>query len=378
MRRQPDPTRREVAQQLGLGSGVASDLVGRMRSAGLIDERPAAPVGRGRPTTILCAHAAGPVVLSVDLRHGDWRIAACGIDGVPDILARGRHDGDDPEALVRLVGRRVGPAARRLASRLVAVAVAVPGQVDAGRVVQASMLGWRDIDLLPIGSGTSVPFYAGNDATMAGVAEARVHRPRRRALLHLVVEVGLGGALILDGRWMPSARGLDGEFGHLPFGARKQQCGCGAHGCWGIPFDGRWVARELRQPAPRDPRGWLADLVQRDDLKPRERRLRDDLAASLGTGSAGLVNALDPEVITLGGLAGPLRRSAAAPFAQAFTAGLMAAHRDRPPDVLAAQAGPDATLAGAALTAFDRTLDAALLARWASAHPPMPRTPARA
>ncbi len=65
--------------------------------------------------------------------------------------------------------------------------------------------------------GAGLPLVVGNDATMAAVAEARA-RPAVGALLHLVLEVGIGGALVLDGRPLQGARGLAGEFGHLPFG----------------------------------------------------------------------------------------------------------------------------------------------------------------
>ena len=81
---------------------------------------------------------------------------------------------------------------------------------------------------------------------------------------------------------------------------------------------------------------------------------------------AGLVNALDPEVVTLGGLAAELRASSPDGFADAVSRGLMAVHRDRPPSIVDARAGDDAPLVGAGLSVFDRVLDAGMLARWAS------------
>lgn len=57
------------------------------------------------------------------------------------------------------------------------------------------------------------------------------------SLLHIVVEVGVGGAFVVDGQPVPSAHGLHGEFGHLPFGNPEVECACGARGCWTIAFD---------------------------------------------------------------------------------------------------------------------------------------------
>ena len=45
-------------------------------------------------------------MLALDLRHGDWRLAACGIDGELELLASGHHSGKEPgPVLARL--RRV-------------------------------------------------------------------------------------------------------------------------------------------------------------------------------------------------------------------------------------------------------------------------------
>ncbi|HEX3975948.1 MAG TPA: ROK family protein [Solirubrobacteraceae bacterium] len=368
MRRRPAPTRRELALELGLASGPASDLVARLRAARLVAERPAAVQGPGRPTTRLYAHPDGPVVLAVDLRHGDWRLAACGVDGEPEMLASGEHRegragaGAGAGAVLGRLRRVITRAADQLGGRALAVGVAVPGLTAGTRVLDASMLGWREVELDVIAGG--LPLIAGNDATMAAVAEARAHPPAG-VLLHLVLEVGVGGALLLDGRPAQGARGLAGEFGHLPFGDRDQVCGCGARGCWGLAFDPRRLALRLGLPEPADPREWLRRTIETSRPAAEQRRLREQLAADFGRGTAGLVNALDPQMVTLGGLAGPLRDAAPDAFQHAFEAGLMSAHRHPTPEIATGQAGEDAVLVGTALATFDQVLDAAQLARWA-------------
>lgn len=359
-------TRPELGRRLGLDSGPTSDLVKRLSRAALISEQRVAPDRPGRPTTTVHAHPAGPVAVVVDLRHGDWRLGTCGVDGVVDVLAAGQHDGRQPEAVLARLRAQARAAAGPLGDRLVGVGVAVPGPAVDNRLVRATMLGWRDVDLSGLPPAPDVPIVAGNDATMAAVAEARVHRPRPRTLLHLVVEIGIGGALVVDGRPVRSARGLHGEFGHLPFGDPADHCPCGALGCWTVSFDTRRIARRAGLRVRRDPRAWLHRLFTDPDPAPAARRIREGLAADLGRGVAGLVNALDPEVVTLGGLAPDLRAACPDGFAQAVAAGLMAVHRDRPPGVLDARAGADAPLVGAGLSVFDRVLDADMLARWAS------------
>ena len=366
VRHRPEPTRRELATELGLASGAASDLLARLRAVRLVAERPAPAQGPGRPTTQLYAHPEGPVVLALDLRHGDWRLAACAVDGELELLASARHGGKDAEAILAGLRTTVARATQRLGGRAIAVGVAVPGLVAGTRLLDASMLGWRDLELAPLGGG--LPVITGNDATMAAIATARAC-PAAEALLHLVLEIGIGGALVLGGHPVQGARGLAGEFGHLPFGDPSEVCGCGARGCWGTRFEPASIARRLGEPAPAEPREWLRRLLENPRPSGAERRACSDLADALGRGTAGLVNALDPDLVTLGGLAGPLRDTAPDAFEQAFEAGLMDVHRDDPPEVATWPADENAALVGVALAAFDQVLDARRVALWATAAP---------
>ena len=189
--------------------------------------------------------------------------------------------------------------------------------------------------------------------------------PTADALLHLVLEVGIGGALVVNGHPVQGARGLAGEFGHLPFGDPGEVCGCGARGCWGARFDPPRIAARLGEGGPEDPRRWLLRLFEDGEPSVDEQRVRSELAADLGRGTAGLVNALDADLVTLGGLAGPLRNSAPRDFEQAFEAGLMRVHRGDPPEVIVGAADENEVLVGVALAAFDEVLDARRLALWA-------------
>jgi predicted NBD/HSP70 family sugar kinase len=108
------------------------------------------------------------------------------------------------------------------------------------------------------------------------------------------------------------------------------------------------------------------------DPAPAASQAREDLAGDLGRGIAGLVNAFDPDLVTLGGLSAELRQAAATRFDRALREGLMTVHRDRPPILLAARAGEDAPLIGAGLSVFEHVLDADRLARWAGGNPVAP------
>jgi predicted NBD/HSP70 family sugar kinase len=106
-------------------------------------------------------------------------------------------------------------------------------------------------------------------------------------------------------------------------------------------------------------------VLERAATDRTARRAVSACAAALGRGTAGLVNALDPDVVTLGGLAVPLHESSPRSFERAYTAGLMTFRRRRPPAVRHAFHGEDGILQGAAEVGLDVILTEAGLAAWA-------------
>lgn len=355
--RRPGPTRADVARALGISSGSAAEVTARLRAMELLDEERAPVRGRGRPTTVLTAHARGPLVAALDLRQGDWRCAVAGLDALPRLVAEGRHTHRDPGAVLAAVAGAVRAARDGHPGRIGLVSVAVAGTVADGRLAQSASLGWGPVDLDVVAAG--LPCLIGNDATLAGVAEVRSGAAAEaHTALHLTVEVGIGGALVVDGRPLTGAAGAAGEFGHVPFGDPALTCPCGARGCWDLEVDGRALARSRGEQPPGDPRGYLQRALDAgtDVTVP---------AAALGRGVAALVNAHDPDVVTLGGLAAPLGADPA--FGRAFEAGLMAFRRSCPPAVLDAAHGADGALHGAVAVGLDHVTAPPALAAWEAA-----------
>ncbi len=365
VRRRQGVTRTELASLLGLQSGPTSDLVKRLVQADLVHEQPVTREGPGRPTTVLHASPSGPLAIVLDLRHGDWRLGTCDLDGSVTILRAGQHDGSAPDVLLAQLASEVRTLAQAFGDRVVGAGVTVPGLAVDGRLA-ITMLGWPEIDTAPLRFALDAPVLLGNDATMAGVAEARLHPVEQNPLLHIVVEVGIGGALIVDGQPTLSARGMHGEFGHLPLGDRHLSCPCGAQGCWNTSFDPVEIARRAGLKETTDPRSWLHDLYKNPNQSQRVREVVTSVVADLASGIAGLVNTFDPAVVSLGGMAHLIRRAEPEVFRRTYSEGLMRVHRANPPDIIEARAGDDATLIGAGLSVFDNVLDADLLAHWAS------------
>jgi predicted NBD/HSP70 family sugar kinase len=289
-----------------------------------------------------------------------------GLRGIVGTGRASRHDDVDPRHVLAGIARAIAAARRRLRHRLRVVSVAVAGTVQDGQLRQASTLGWRNVDLGVLAAAARAPLLIGNDATLAGVAEARSGAAAAAvAALHLTVEVGVGGTLVVGGLPQTGATGAGGEYGHLPFGDPRLHCPCGARGCWDLEVDGRALARHLGVPAPADAKSYARRVLARSGHDPAARDAVSRVAAALGAGTAGLVNALDPDVVTLGGLAIPIRGAAAGDFETAYRAGLMSFRRGRPPPVHPAAHGDDGALHGAAAVGLDLILGEDGLAAWA-------------
>jgi predicted NBD/HSP70 family sugar kinase len=95
-------------------------------------------------------------------------------------------------------------------------------------------------------------------------------------------------------------------------------------------------------------------MINAAGASPEERAAVTTVATSLGRGIAGLVNGLDVDLVTLGGLGIDLLAAAPQELDAAFLSGLMGYRRDSPPAILPAALADDGPIAGAAEEAWSR------------------------
>jgi len=366
----PGVTRAEVAAQIGIPSGFAAETVGRLVASRLVCERPALATGRpGRPTTSLHAHPEGPLVAVAAITHDTWQVAAVELGGTKVAATQRPHHRNQARVL-DAVTAELGQVSRRFGTRVRAAAVAVPGTVAGSELVHAPGLAWHSIDLSALWPHYEPggEFVAGNDASLAGVAESRHGAGAGAgAMVYLHLDAGLGGTLIEAGRAVRGATGTAGEFGHMPFGEPARRCRCGARGCWNTSVDGRALARLLHQRVPADDVSYSRRVLASARAgQPRALSAIRTVGSSIGRGIAGLVNGLDPHLVVVGGLGSDLLHIAADEVTAAYHDGLMAFRATPPPPVLPARLGTDGPLLGAAAEAFARLLTDEGLQAWVS------------
>ncbi|MCX4910799.1 ROK family transcriptional regulator [Streptomyces sp. NBC_00878] len=299
-------SRAAVASQIGLTRAAVSTLVDELIRSGLLEELgPERPGRVGRPGSALALSGRGPAGIGAEV--GVDHLAVCAVDLRGEVRARavrhGTNRGRSPEPVLRelteLIQQVVAEAAQE-GLRPAGLAVAVPGLVarDTRTVVRAPNLGWHDTDLgalLP----DELPLTVDNEANFGGLAELWLNEAAPRDFVHVSAEIGIGGAVVVDGRLLRGTHGFAGELGHAPVRPEGPACACGGRGCLEQYAGEEAVLRAVGLEPGEDGVGLLAERAGQGDEDVR-RALRD-AGTALGIALTGAVNLLDPEAVVLGG-----------------------------------------------------------------------------
>jgi glucokinase len=246
--------------------------------------------------------------------------------------------------------------------------VGVPGLVDDTDVVRfapnlpgatGSSLGSAFRQTLP---GTAL--WIGNDATAACWAE---HQRGAGAgfsdMVMVTLGTGIGGGIVFGNTLFGGSNRFAGEFGHMVVDPNGPLCPCGKRGCWerfasgaGLGSLGREAAiaghaERLVELAGGDPEAVRGEHVTRaaadGDGPAVEIMARFGWWVALGL--ANLANALDPQVMVLGGGLADAGDVLIEPTRRAFLELVMAGPVRPPVKIVAASLGPKAGAVGAGL-----------------------------
>ncbi|GAA1367560.1 ROK family transcriptional regulator [Streptomyces beijiangensis] len=300
-------SRAGVAGRIGLTRAAVSSLVDELIRGGLLVELGREQSGAvGRPGSALSLSCRGPVGIGAEI--GVDHLAVCAVDLHGKVRARASaqadHRGRPAEPVLKELAeliRQVTEAARAEGLRPAGIAVAVPGLVarDTQTVVRAPNLGWEDIDLgdsLPYGVQLSVD----NEANLGALAELWIGGdPAPQDFVHVSAEIGIGAAVVVEGRLLRGTHGYAGELGHVPVRPEGPACACGGRGCLEQYAGEEAVLRAAGLTAT----GRGVDLLaaRAADGDRTVRRALSTAGAALGIALAGTVNLLDPQAVILGG-----------------------------------------------------------------------------
>ena len=298
-------SRAELARQLGLNRSSSGNIIAELTARGLVREVVAEtpkPARAGRPGILLELVPEGACFLGVEI--GVEHITALRIDlaanivGVQVVPFDGRST-PVADAVERAMGIAFDGLSTVEIDQCEGFGLAAPAQLDRrGHVRIAPILGWRDVDLAELAREVlpvDVPLMVENDANAFAIGEAYTTSDRRGGVtLFLVIESGVGGGNVIDGRLFRGAHGLAGEIGHV----HTLDAGyCEVEEAIGLD---RLLERYARLPGVREATlpGLLGDVR---DRAPAAVSIAEDWARHLAFALAQACRLVDPNRIVLGG-----------------------------------------------------------------------------
>jgi len=249
----------------------------------------------------------------IDIGGTKIELVACSDDLQVDYRRRIATPTKDYAAFVRSIGELVEAADAELGTRrAIGIGIGVPGVVEraSGRQLSANV---------PALTGQRVghdlqqhlqrPLHLGNDLQCFALSEAHGGAAQGYAsMFGAILGTGAGGGYCVEGRLITGFNGIAGEWGHwtvpatllMAYGLPLLDCACGLRGCMERYVSGSGLAlihHHLGGDAV--DAGAIVELAHGGDAVAR--RALDIHRDLLGHGFAGLVLALDPHVIVLGG-----------------------------------------------------------------------------
>lgn len=272
----------------------------------------------------MMAAGSDPMALGIDL--GGTKILTAVCDSQGRLVSRDHSitpagEGQDAiiEAMVEsarcsLEQASISPA------HIAAVGIGAPGPSNPSQGIlytSPNLPGLRNVPIRNImAAHFDKPTYLINDANAAALAEYRFGAGRgSTCFVYVTVSTGIGGGVVIDGRFFAGSAGTAMEIGHMTIDEKGPPCNCGNVGCWEALASGTALASEARRLIVKGQRTSILEQAGGDLQKVTARTVQkaaaagDDLAESLvartahylGTGLANLINIFNPDVIALGG-----------------------------------------------------------------------------
>ncbi len=308
--------------------------------------------------------------IGIDL--GGTNIVAAVVDDKYNIVSKGKMPTavprsaeeifDDIAAACREALDKAGLTIKDISS----VGLGTPGTVNENGVIEfANNLGFNNVparDMLVERFG-DIPVYVDNDANCAALGEAYAGCGNgSKNFVAVTLGTGVGSGIIVNGKIVTGVNCAGGECGHMVIVVDGEPCTCGRKGCWEAYASATALIRQTRKAMEENPDSVMHEVAKQEG-KVSGRTAFDamrkgDIAAInvvnnyikyVACGLINIVNALQPEIICVGGgicnegetLMKPLRR-----FVQAERYSIHSKIQTR---IMKAELGNDAGIIGAAL-----------------------------
>ncbi|MEM0444800.1 MAG: ROK family protein [Nitrososphaerota archaeon] len=270
------------------------------------------------------------LILAVDLGATNLRLGVFDIEK-SRFVARAvqrTNVSQGPEAISSQIveaARHVLGEAKFAIQEIEGVGVVAPGPLDLkrGGIVRSVNIPYDFVPVKePLEEKLKKPVYFMHDAKASAMAEYMFGAGKTigtEYLVFITISTGIGGGIVDGGRLVIGVDGNAGEIGCITVDYRgKMRCGCGSYGHWQAYASGAAIPRYVKHlveeeglrfeqdsplvKATQNLASLSADkLYQSARTDPTAMKIVEELATINAAGVANVINAVNPEVVTLGG-----------------------------------------------------------------------------
>jgi glucokinase len=310
--------------------------------------------------------------VGVDL--GGTNIAVGVVDENLQIVGRGKKKTNCPRAaefimddIAAAVRMAVEDAGITL-DDVVSVGIGTPGSVNKsnGYIEFANNLGFDQVPAKEMLEARleGKPVYLDNDANCAALGEAVCGCGQGvKNFVAVTLGTGVGSGIIVDGKILSGINYAAGELGHMVICVDGEQCNCGRRGCWERYASATALIAQTKDAMRHDTNTVMWDLCDGnindvngktafDGMRKGDRaaqKVVDKYIFYLAEGIINIINALQPEMICIGGGIGHEGENLLVPLRKYVGRGRYSIHAKKQTEIVSAQLGNDAGIYGAAL-----------------------------
>ena len=246
------------------------------------------------------------------------------------------------------------------------VGLGTPGTVNSDGVIEfANNLNFDNVpakDMIIERLGDK-PVYVANDANCAALGEAYAGCGNgAKNFIAVTLGTGVGSGVIIDGKIVTGVNNAGGECGHMVIVVDGEACTCGRHGCWEAYASATALINQTKKAMEQYPDSVMHQLAKEEGKVSGKTAIdamrRGDIAGIkvvdqyikyVACGIINLVNALQPEIICVGGGICNEGETLLRPLRRYIEAERYSVYSKIQTKILKAELGNDAGIIGAAI-----------------------------
>ena len=183
--------------------------------------------------------------------------------------------------------------------KILGIGIASPGPLDCQKGIILNPPNFPLVQNFPIAEflshKTKYPVFLSNVSVLMTMYEKQIHLPEVKNFVFVIVDKGVGSAIMTDDKIYRGKAGLAGEIGHISIEQNGNPCACGNKGCLETYITKHEIEKKFQLPSYEQ----MIDNAYNGNQHSLE--IVDYIAACFGCGIINIINLLDIEAIVISG-----------------------------------------------------------------------------